>query len=37
MSQLVYTREELLRSHDYARPHVIAGHQLHGGFDVEGH
>ena len=36
MSQLVYTREELLRSHDYARPHVIAGHQLHGGFDEEG-
>ncbi len=37
MSQLVYTREELLRSHDYARPHVIAGHRLHGGFDEEGH
>lgn len=33
---LVYTREQLCRSHDYARPHVVAGHRLHGGFDAEG-
>ena len=36
MSQLVYTQEELCRSHEYAKPHVIAGHRLHGGFDDEG-
>jgi len=34
--KLVYTREELCRSHDYARPQVIAGHRLHGGFDEDG-
>lgn len=33
---LAYTAEELCRSHDYARPHVIAGHRLHGGFDESG-
>lgn len=36
MSQLVYTREELLRSHAWARPQVVAGHRLHGGFDADG-
>jgi hypothetical protein len=36
VSQLVYTREELCRSHDYAKPHVIAGHRVHGGFDADG-
>jgi hypothetical protein len=36
MSQLVYTQEELCRSHDYARPQVISEHRLHGGFDAEG-
>ena len=36
MSKLIYTEEELFRSHDYARPHEIGGHTLHGGFDVEG-
>lgn len=36
MTGLRYTREELLRSHDYARPQVVAGHRLHGGFDAEG-
>ncbi len=35
-TQLAYTAEELCRSHDYARPHVIAGHRLHGGFDESG-
>jgi hypothetical protein len=33
---LRFSREELLRSHDYARPQVVAGHRLHGGFDAEG-
>ena len=32
MTQLVYSREELCRSHDYARPHSVAGQRLHGGF-----
>jgi hypothetical protein len=34
MTQLRYTREELLRSHAWAREHVVAGHRLHGGFDA---
>jgi len=37
MSPLRWTRDELFASHDYARPHVEAGHRLHGGFDAEGH
>jgi hypothetical protein len=36
MSKLVYSQEELMRSHDYAQPHVEAGHRLHGGFDEGG-
>ena len=36
MTQLVYTREELMRSHDYAAPHTVDGHRLHGGFDAAG-
>ncbi len=36
MTALRYAREELLRSHDYARPQVVAGHRLHGGFDAAG-
>ena len=36
MSQLVYSEEELMRSHAYAKPHVEAGHRLHGGFDEAG-
>lgn len=31
---LVYSREDLCRSHEYARPQVVAGHRLHGGFDA---
>ena len=31
MPQLVYEREQLLASHDYAAPHVVAGRTLHGG------
>ena len=34
--QLRYAREELLRSHDWTREHVVAGHRLHGGFDADG-
>jgi hypothetical protein len=30
------TRDALLRSHDFARPHVVAGRRLHGGFDANG-
>jgi hypothetical protein len=34
--KLEYTREELLRSHEYAAPHIEAGHRLHGGFLADG-
>src|SRR5215471_397348 len=34
MTALRYTREALLRSHDYVREHRVAGHRLHGGFDA---
>jgi hypothetical protein len=30
------SREELLRSHDYAAPQIEAGHRLHGGFLADG-
>ncbi len=36
MTRLRYSAEELLRSHDFARPQIEAGHRLHGGFDAEG-
>ena len=36
MTRLRYEPEELLRSHEYARPQVEAGHALHGGFDAGG-
>ena len=36
MTQRVYEREELLRSHDHARPHREAGRRLHGGHDADG-
>ena len=36
MTQLIYTEEELVRSHDYAKPQIISGQRLHGGFDAEG-
>jgi hypothetical protein len=36
VSQLVYSEEELMRSHEYAMPHIEAGHRLHGGFDATG-
>lgn len=36
MTRLRYSQDELLRSHDYARPQVEAEHRLHGGFDAAG-
>jgi hypothetical protein len=36
MTALRYTRDDLLRSHEYARPQIEAGHRLHGGFDEDG-
>ena len=36
MTKLVWTRDEILADHAYARPHVEAGYALHGGFDAEG-
>lgn len=33
---LVYSREELLSSHAYARPQAEAGYRLHGGFLADG-
>jgi hypothetical protein len=36
MAQLRYTADELFTNHDFARPHVIDGHRLHGGFDATG-
>jgi hypothetical protein len=37
MTGLIWTREEILADHAYARPHLEAGYRLHGGFDAEGH
>ncbi|MFI4976399.1 MAG: hypothetical protein ACHP84_17835 [Caulobacterales bacterium] len=34
--RLRYSREELLESHAYARPHEEAGYRLHGGFMEDG-
>lgn len=36
MVQLVYTREELLRDHEFVRPHIVAGRRMHGGFMADG-
>ena len=35
-ARLRYSREELLESHEYARPHEEAGRRLHGGFLADG-
>ena len=37
MTQLRFSRSELLADHVYARPHEVAGYRLHGGFDACGH
>ena len=34
--RLAYSREDLMASHDYARPNEAAGYALHGGFDAAG-
>jgi hypothetical protein len=36
VTQLVFSREDLLSSHAYARAHEEAGYKLHGGFDAAG-
>ncbi len=36
MPGLVYSREEILANHAYAKPHVEAEYRLHGGFDEGG-
>lgn len=36
MTRLMYSEADLQREHAYARPHEIAGHRLHGGFDADG-
>jgi hypothetical protein len=34
--QLQFSEAELMQEHAYARPQVVAGHRLHGGFDADG-
>ncbi|HEY5105284.1 MAG TPA: hypothetical protein VII73_00785 [Caulobacteraceae bacterium] len=36
METLRYSRDDLMRSHPYARPHEAAGYRLHGGFTQDG-
>jgi hypothetical protein len=36
MTRLVYTAEEILADHAFAKPHEEAGYRLHGGFDAAG-
>jgi hypothetical protein len=36
MARVVYSRDELMAEHAYARPQVEAGYRLHGGFDANG-
>ncbi len=36
MDQLIYSRDELMADHDYARPQKEVGYLLHGGFDEAG-
>ncbi|MEM7094906.1 MAG: hypothetical protein AAF567_18025 [Actinomycetota bacterium] len=36
MAQLIYSQDELLTDHDYAAPHVVMGHTLHGGMLADG-
>ncbi len=35
-ARLVYDADELLREHEYAAPHVVAGHRMHGGMLADG-
>ena len=36
MTRLTYSEAELMSEHAYARPHVIDGRRMHGGFDAAG-
>ena len=36
MAQVVFSREELMAEHSYAKPQIEAGYRLHGGFDAKG-
>ncbi len=36
MARVVFTREELMAEHTYAKPQIEAGYRLHGGFDEKG-
>ncbi len=36
MAKLTYTYEELMAEFPYARPHIVMGENLHGGFDSAG-
>ncbi len=36
MAKRVYSREELIADHEYAKPQIEAGYRLHGGFDEKG-
>ncbi len=36
MTQLVFSEKELLAEHDYARPQLVAGRRIHGGFAADG-
>jgi len=36
MARVVFTRDEIMAEHDYAKPQIEAGYRLHGGFDAKG-
>ncbi len=36
MARVVFSRDEIMAEHPYARPQVEAGYRLHGGFDAKG-
>ena len=36
MAQLIYAESELMRDHEYARPHLGCGQRMHGGFMADG-
>ncbi len=36
MARLIYTFDEIMSDHDYAKPHIVDGQRLHGGFLADG-
>ena len=36
VNRLIYSEAEIMRSDEFAQPHVIAGRRMHGGFDASG-